>query len=238
MWPAEIGFMQPQSSGSAFYCRKMRQLRARCGNSTRGMTLVELLCVIVVVIILLGVIMPPGHDRNKAIGITCLVYLKNVGLAYRTWASDNNDLFPFQVSTNQQGTLELTNDIAAQFRVLSNELATPKIAICPGLYSKIPEATNWTELSAKNVGYYVNIGADSKITNSILSGDPGFTIDNFPPTSGINRIRRHAQIRYPKDVHAGFANVVKADGSAMRVKNENWPFLLGPSSPTNLFLLP
>ena len=203
------------------------------------MTRIELLIVVVVIVILAGMILPGGHDREKAKAIKCLNNLKNVGLAYRIWAADNSDFFPFQVSTNQQGALELSNDIVAQFRVLSNELAIPKIVICPSPSSKIQEPTNWTEFSSKNVSYYVNVGATAKVTNSILSGDIGFTVDGVPPISGINRIRSHAQISFPKDVHSGVANIVKADGSTARVKNEKWPSLLGPpESPTNLFLLP
>jgi hypothetical protein len=203
------------------------------------MTRLELLCVAVVVLILVGMILPPSHDIRKARAIKCVNNLKNVGLAYRIWAMDNNGLFPFHVSTNKQGALELTNDIAAQFRVLSNELAIPKIVVCPRPSSKVIEATNWTEFSAKNVGYFINIGAGEAITNSILAGDLGFTVDGLRPTEGINRIRPHARISYPEDVHNGIGHFVQAGGSVSQVKNEKWPLLLGPSgSPTNLFLLP
>src|SRR5688572_19608747 len=95
-----------------------RKIHASCASSTRGMTLVELMCVTVVLSILVLMIVPATSRHHSGRGrVKCVNNLKNVGLAFRIYSTDNNDMFPFQVSTNQGGTLELVNDVAGQFRI-------------------------------------------------------------------------------------------------------------------------
>ena len=60
--------------------------------------MVELLAIVAVVIIL-GVVFLPvvagcGGSNRKAPRIKCVSNLKNIGLAFRIFATDNNDLFP------------------------------------------------------------------------------------------------------------------------------------------------
>jgi prepilin-type processing-associated H-X9-DG protein len=204
------------------------------------MTRLEVLCVVAVVLIVVAMIIPPRHgSREKARAIKCVNNLKNVGIAYRIWAEDNKGLFPFHVSTNQSGSMELREDIAAQFRVLSNELSTPKIIFCPALDLKVAEATNWTSLNRTNITYYIGVSALETNGASILSGDSGFTINNAGVKPALNEIRSSTQLLYPKDIHDGRANIVLADGSAHRFINKEWPqYLQAAGTATNLFLLP
>jgi hypothetical protein len=104
--------------------------------------------------------------------VQCVNHLKMIGLAFRTWALDNNDHFPFNVSTNAGGTLELcargkdgfdTNS-AAHFQVMSNELSDPRILVCPADSSKRP-ASSFTRLQGANVSYLVRSGTNIDETN-------------------------------------------------------------------------
>jgi hypothetical protein len=103
--------------------------------------------------------------KAKAQSISCVNNMKQLGLAFRIWAGDNNDLFPFNVSNDKGGTLELCErggdgyDRSAyrHFQVMSNELNTPKILICPADSSKQP-ASNFAELQSWNVSYQVRTG--------------------------------------------------------------------------------
>jgi prepilin-type N-terminal cleavage/methylation domain-containing protein/prepilin-type processing-associated H-X9-DG protein len=215
---------------------------AEGGISTRGMTLIETICVVAVLVVLTGFILPLISTSHRHVGwIKCVNNLKNVGLSYRIYASDNQDRFPFQVSTNAGGTLELRNDVFAQFRILSNELSTPKILLCPRMYRAASEATNWSDLNPSNVSYYVGLTASESNTNSILSGDTGFNINQQAPNSGLNQIRSADVIAYPKNFHdgTGRANVLRADGSVLRPNNKEWPNLLSQAAtPKNLFVFP
>jgi Tfp pilus assembly protein FimT len=66
-------------------------------------------------------------------GMSCVNNLKQVGLSFRTWALDNGDKYPMQMSTNDGGTREWvgTGSVFKHFLVMSNELSTPKILFCP-----------------------------------------------------------------------------------------------------------
>jgi hypothetical protein len=109
--------------------------------------------------------------KGKAQEINCVNNMKQIGLAFRTWALDNGDAFPFQVSTNSGGTLELCSRNSTgmdansfyHFLVMSNELSTPKILVCP--QDKKPAAQTFETLSAANVTYQVFTGPEVNETN-------------------------------------------------------------------------
>lgn len=216
-----------------------RKIHASGALSTRGMTLVELLCVTFVISILVLMVLPTVHRHPPAYRIKCVNNLKNVGLAYRIWATDNNDLFPFQLSTNNGGSRELTNDIAGQFRVLSNELSTPLIIVCPRERGK--EATNFTTLQSPNISYFVGLDASDTNAASILAGDAGFSVNGTKPKSGILRLTATDQILYPKKFHkfTEGANVALGDGSVHQFGPKDMPLYIGRSGvATNHFVHP
>ena len=68
----------------------------------------------------LGVI---ARTRNISFGS----HLKNVGLAFRIFATDNTNAFPFHISTNLGGTREWSGDPSQAWRhfdAISNQLSS------------------------------------------------------------------------------------------------------------------
>ena len=150
--------------------RRSRQSPAQYsgpGMALAGMVLgyASLALAVVVAAILSWVFLPALSQANgKAEEIRCANNMKMIGLSFRTWAIDHSDQFPFNVSTNLGGTLELCapgpdgfdKNAAMHFLVMSNELSTPSILVCPA--DKRLTATDWEHLRAANVTYQVRSG--------------------------------------------------------------------------------
>jgi hypothetical protein len=127
----------------------------------------------VALVILPAMLLPALAQAKKAAQrINCANNLKQIGLAARTWAIDNNGHFPFDVSTNSGGTLELClpgsdgfdRNAFYHFRVMSNELSTPKILVCPADTQRQP-ALDFMRLQAANVSYQLCSGTNVTETN-------------------------------------------------------------------------
>ena len=100
----------------------------------RAFTLPELL-VMMAILALMAFIIYPGETSGKkrAQRINCLSNVHQVSLAFRIWQGDNNGKYPMSVSMTNGGAMEwtVTTNVAAYFQVMSNEIVTPKILICP-----------------------------------------------------------------------------------------------------------
>ena len=104
---------------------------ARTTRRARAFTLTELAIVIVLLLILgVGVMYFVAVNRDPhRTRIHCASKLKQVGLAYRVFANDNDDKFPFLV-TNSLAYGNVTQ-AWLHFQAMSNECCSAKILICP-----------------------------------------------------------------------------------------------------------
>jgi hypothetical protein len=107
--------------------------------------------------------------------------LKQIGLAFRIWEGDNGDQYPFNVSQAKGGVKELCGtdsngfekNPAAVFMVMSNELSTPRILVCPNDPQK-QAAADFSSLTADNISYQLRSGPNINDSHpdEILAIDP------------------------------------------------------------------
>lgn len=199
-------------------------MKPRCSNQkTKAMTLTEVLVIIFALAILVAIILPGlAAAKRNSLGPWCITNLKQIGLACRLWAGDHNDKYPMQVSVTNGGAMELiaTGNVAACFQVMSNELSTPKILICPEDKSKIAATNFTTDFFDKNISYFVGVDADEDHPQRILSGDDNFEIGGVPVKSGLLEFSTNAPIAWTSARHKYVGNIGFADGSVQEVTTE------------------
>ncbi len=187
-------------------------------TTQHGLTLVELLVVIVVIGIFTLALLSNSarHDHPIAYQITCINNLKQVGLATRVWEGDNNDKFPAQVSVTNGGSMEFTTgpNVWRTFQVMSNELSTPKVVTCPSDSRRA--ATNFTAFGNSNVSFFIGVDANEGNPLTILSGDHNIT-NGMLIRNGLLTLTTNRPSGWTSEVHNKVGNIAFADGSVQQL---------------------
>jgi type II secretory pathway pseudopilin PulG len=205
-------------------------------RSKPGFTLVALLVIIAVLAILVAMLLPAlagAHDRARR--IQCVNNLKQSGIAFRIWADDNSNLYPMTVSTNQGGTMEFDTgaNTFRHFQIMSNELYTPKILICPA--DTRVAAADFARLNNQNVSYFVGLDANDMSPQRLLDGDRNITGES-DPKNGILKLVPGQPVSWTQDIHVNQGNVGLADGSVQQLSNARLREALQNSGdPTNIW---
>jgi prepilin-type N-terminal cleavage/methylation domain-containing protein len=194
-----------------------------CSNqSNQALTLVEVLVVIGVLAVLAMIFLPNPGARvgRKALRINCVSNLKQIGLACRIWEGDHNGKFPMELSVTNGGTMELvTNGKNAwlNFLVMSNELNTPIILVCPADTDRVAATNFTTDFNNSKISYFVGLNAYDVDPQTLLSGDDNFEIGGVPVKSGLLELSTNAPITWTGARHKFVGNIGLADGSVQMV---------------------
>lgn len=143
-----------------------------------------------IIALLAGMLLPAlAKAKQKAQRIACVNNLKQIGIATRIYATDNQDRFPWQVPQAEGGTSEIAQpqsdtdallnsdgkpifDVNAwrHFQALSNELSNPKVVRCPRDGSRT-QANTFQSTQPKGAGRNV-IPFDKNSVSYWLRTDP------------------------------------------------------------------
>jgi len=207
-----------------------------------GLTLVEALIVVAVLAVLVAMLLPAMRPaRPQAKRINCVNNLKQVGLSFHQWALDNNDDYPMAVSITKTGAMEWAQQGIAWpvFQVMSNELNTPKILVCPADKAGIAAASFNSSGDRSNLSYFVGLDAKEVEPQMFLTGDSDLEIGRAKFQSGIVNLETNRLVNFSEDRHGKQGNVGLVDGSVQGYSSTRLrDALMHTGDPKNRIIMP
>jgi prepilin-type N-terminal cleavage/methylation domain-containing protein len=176
----------------------------------RALTLPEVFVVIAILAVLVAMLLPAlAAKYRRSSRINCVSNLKQIGDACGIWAGNHNKQYPMPF-------FRLTN-AAGYFQVMSNELETPKILICPSDPEHIPATNFQNDFNNSHISYFINPDASEAYPQEIMSGDDNLAVDGVPVKSGLVVLPSRGAVSWTSARHINVGNLVYADGSVCEV---------------------
>ena len=197
--------------------------------------------IVIATLALLAALFLPALVRGPKRGsrASCISNLKQVGLAFRMWSNDHNDLFPWQVSTNQGGSKEFSGgrEVFRHFEAISNELNSPKVLKCPSDPNR-SRADYFTNFSNQNISYFIALNSIVDDPAKVLTGDRNLKLNGVVVKTPLVAWTTNQVLGWTKEIKDA-GSLVFSDWSARIATTELLTRSLRKSGiPTNYFAVP
>ncbi|HEX7859233.1 MAG TPA: prepilin-type N-terminal cleavage/methylation domain-containing protein [Verrucomicrobiae bacterium] len=194
-------------------------------TSRSGLSLIELTVVVtvaaVIALIAVSKVKKSRLQAERRERIRCVSNLKNIGLAFRIFATDNNDQFPPAVMATNPARLATLQPIDV-FRFITNELSTPILLHC--LADKQRSAprngASFNEITTKNISYFASLSASETNPAAFLAGDRNI-LTGGQPVSGLLALSTNLAptLSWSKQIHNEKGNLAMGDGSVQQMNS-------------------
>jgi prepilin-type processing-associated H-X9-DG protein len=176
-----------------------------------------------VMLAILASMLLPAMSRacTKCQRISCVNNLRQIGTAFYIWENDNGNKYPWEVSTNLDGSKEYVfGPVFRHFQVMQNELGqSAKVVTCPEDQER-KASTNFDNFNNQNVSYFLGVtastsNASGKRSNLFLSGDRNLT-NVLGSGPGMFFLTTNASVGWSRQIHTykkiTCGNILFADG--------------------------
>ena len=178
--------------------------------------------------------------KEEALRRQCVDNLKQVGLAFRQWTLDSSDNNAMHIPNELGGAQQsMTNgEMFRIFQVMSNELFTPKILVCPADH-RIAATDFLISLSNSNISYFLGVDAEDVFPQMFLSGDRNLESDGVVAGAGVIALTTTNELSWTRTIHNRSGNVLLADGSVQHFDKKHLnEALAGTGEVTNRLVFP
>jgi prepilin-type processing-associated H-X9-DG protein len=209
--------------------------RLRVGLSRVDLLAIVLLCLFLAVPLLLSAMSRNGTTSKR---VRCANNLKQLGLAFKTRALDHGDTFALNVVAQSGLTRGTAEGLQAYkyFQIMSNELADPKVLICPA-DTRTPAERIGAGFSNSNLSYFFGIDAVDTNPQMVLIGDRNLTNGPLPANRTLV-INTNLPVGWTGEMHRNQGNIGLADGSVQQYSDNRLREALVNSAWTNRLAFP
>jgi prepilin-type N-terminal cleavage/methylation domain-containing protein len=203
----------------------------------RAFTLIELLVVIAIIAILAALLLPAlAKAKERAAKTKCLNNVKQITLGFIIWGNDNDSRWPWIVSpadgglNNLGGGSPISANPFIHFAIISNEITTPKILVCPSDKAKLNRmATGFDNNNANggllgnqfqnnSISYFVGLDCQFNLPMTLLTGDRNINISRNKACGAVgvpatSLDGRDANVAFTNGMHRYTGNLGLGDGS-------------------------
>lgn len=185
---------------------------------------------VVVVVFLFGILIPNSGSRpvHRSQRIACVNNLKHIGLALRIFSTDHGGVFPMELSVTNHGSREWLTDEAQLWRhwlLLSHELVTPEILLCPSDKERQPAKRFWSGSTPTwgaftnnaRLSYFLGLNANEERPESILAGDRNLMTNHVAVGPGRLVLTGDSALGFTTEMHGGCGAALFGDGSVQQL---------------------